>query len=235
VWIKVDTGLGRLGVPFQAAPSSSEPITQETPLEIEGFRTLTENRSAIPSRSSVWFTCANGRSGQRPVEPAFQQTVSILPASYLDVVSRAPCLWALSERRERMDMALVLRPTYSPSHGKTRVGYLKTIPAASRLGRSPLTTHSRYAHAHSWWAGRRLPARHEQWRHVLSGTGSPSRRQRQQQDGGRKRPAVGAIGDEVVLLGRQGSEGNHAGRNRPAAGGVYRLLALFHVCAESLS
>ncbi len=44
VWIKVDTGLGRLGVPFQAAPEFIRRITLETPLEIAGlFSTLTEN------------------------------------------------------------------------------------------------------------------------------------------------------------------------------------------------
>ncbi len=234
VWVKVDTGLGRLGVPFEQAAEFCRQVAGMNGLELQGLlTTLTEN----PVRDRIQVDRLLDVSRRRPelgvrLSAASSHGILSLRESYLDVVRPGIMLlgWEPSER-ERMDLDLVrqmdLRPIVT---WKTRVGYVKSVGPGEQIGygnRPVLTRHIRVATLTIGWAAG-YPATMERGGHVLI-QGQPC-------------PVIAvsahstmvdvtavdqvALGDPVVLLGEQANtEITAAELVRVSAGSVYRLLS----------
>lgn len=234
VWVKVDTGLGRLGVPVDEAPAFVERIRRDTTLELAGiYSTLTENRARdrqqlarllalrerVPAASGVLWSLASSNG------------ILTLPESCLDVVRPGVMLLGLPPSGpERMDAGRLASADLMPVvTWKSRIASLKTVPTGEQVGygeRPTLSGDTRVASLMVGWAdGYRGSV--EQHSRVLVG--------------GRRSPvlAVSAnttladvtaagsveVGDEVVLLGSQNDESITFEDLAPAAGGVYRMLA----------
>jgi len=234
VWIKIDTGLGRLGVPFQAAPDLIREISQIEALRISGlFSTLTENperdpiqlqrlletRRAVPELVDVSLSLASSNG------------IVSLPASTLDVVRPGVLLHGLEpSERERMNLRLVARADLRPiATWKARVGFIKTVAPGEQIGygfRPVLADATRVATLTVGWAvgysagmsqggavliqGRRCPVVAVSANSTLVDLSGA--------------PEIG-VNDEAVLLGKQGNAEITAAEMAQMTGGsVYRLL-----------
>jgi alanine racemase len=139
VWVKVDTGLGRLGVPFREAADFCRALGAMSGLEIAGlFSTLTENpvrdpiqlqrlldvRRALPELAGVVLSLASSNG------------IVSLPASYLDMVRPGILLHGLEpSERDRMNPRLVARADLRPiTTWKARVVYAKTLGPGEQAG-----------------------------------------------------------------------------------------------------
>jgi alanine racemase len=241
VWVKVDTGLGRHGVPWQEAPDLCLALRQVAGLEIIGlFSTLTEHPERDPIQVQRLLEVrralerARSETGQSnlPLSLASSHGIVALPASYLDVVRPGILLHGLEpSERERMDLRLVERADLRPiAAWKARVGLTKTIEPGEQIGyglRPALANATRVAILTIGWAGG-YPASMSQGGTVLIQ--------------GRRCPVVAvsanstiveigaaphaAINDEAVLLGQQGGAAITAAEMARVTGAsVYRLLA----------
>ncbi len=233
VWIKVDTGLGRIGVPFQVARNFIEQIARLDGLEIEGvFSTLTEN----PARDKIQIQRLNDLRRQLSEGVLFSIASSngILSSreSYLDVVRPGIMLLGVEPSdRARMDMNLVRQADLKPVvTWKTRVGFVKIVSRGEQIGygvRPALTNDAQIATLTIGWATGYPPAMSARG-HVLIQ--------------GRRCPVIAvsanstmvdvtglsdvAIGEPVVLLGKQGGEEISAVELARVTGeSVYRLLS----------
>jgi len=160
VWVKVDTGLGRLGVPYQAAPDLIRALNATPGLEIAGlFSTLTENpgrdplqvqrlldvRRAVPELTGASLSLASSHG------------IVSLPAGTLDVVRPGILLHGLEpSERERMNLRLVARADLRPiATWKARVGFIKTVAPGEQIGygsRPALAGATRVATLTAGWA-----------------------------------------------------------------------------------
>ena len=236
VWVKVDTGLGRLGVPFREASDFCRALGKMAGLEIAGlFSTLTENpeRDPTPDFSDCW-TCA------APLPELIGASLSLasshgivsLPASTLDMVRPGILLHGLEpSERERMNLRLVARADLRPiTTWKARVALVKTIAPGEQIGygyRPALADPTRIATLTVGWAagysagmsqggavliqGRRCPVMAVSANSTLVDlSGAPEI----------------ATNSEAVLLGKQGDAEITAAEMAHVTGGsVYRLLA----------
>ena len=235
VWVKVDTGLGRLGVPFQAAPDLIRVLGATPGLEITGlFSTLTENperdplqvqrlldvRRAVPELTGAALSLASSHG------------IVSLPASYLDVVRPGILLHGLEpSERERMDLRLVARADLRPiATWKARVGFVRTVAPGEQIGygyRPALADATRIATLTVGWAAG-YPAGMSQGGSVLiQGHRCPvmavSANSTLVDLSGA--PEI-AMNDEAVLLGKQGGAEITASEMAHLTGSsVYRLLA----------
>ncbi|MFQ6013977.1 MAG: alanine racemase [Anaerolineae bacterium] len=133
VHIKVDTGLGRLGVPHDQAVSFVEMVHGLEGLEIEGiFSVLTEEPEFDRIQLSRFLTVTDtlekrGITTIRLKHLASSAAILDLAEAHLDLVRPGIMLYgwypSLSARQEGK---IALRPAMSL---KARVGYIKTIPA----------------------------------------------------------------------------------------------------------
>lgn len=234
VWVKVDTGLGRLGVPVDAATAFIEGLLRNMPVRIAGvYSTLTENRERdrrqlerflalrerLPTLDGVLWSLASSHA------------ILTLPESSLDVVRPGVMLLGFPPSEpQRLDADRVaLADLESAVTWKSRVAGIKTIAAGEQVGygeQIPLARDTRVASLMTGWA--------DGYR------GSPEQRSGVL-IGGRRCPvlalsanttlvnatAVESVraGDEAVLLGRQMSARIAVEELAPAVGGVYRMLA----------
>jgi alanine racemase len=235
IWVKVDTGLGRLGVPFQAAPDLIRALGKMAGLKIVGlFSTLTENperdplqvqrlldvRRAVPELTGISLSLASSHG------------IVSLPASTLDVVRPGILLHGLEpSERERMDLRLVARADLQPiTTWKARVGFIRTVAPGEQIGygsRPALRDATRSATLTVGWAagysaemsnggavliqGRRCPVMAVSANSTLVDLGGA--------------PEI-ATNSEAVLLGKQGDAEITAAEMALLTGGsVYRLLA----------
>ncbi len=234
VWVKVDTGLGRIGIPHPLASDFIKRITLDPDLELEGvFSTLAENRERdriqvqrlnairheVPKSHLLWsIASSNGILSRRD--------------SYMDVVRPGIMLLGLEPSdRERMDIELVRQTALrSVVTWKTRVGYVKAVGAGEQIGygsRTGLTEDRQIATLTIGWSDGYPPSM-SQGGHVLLH--------------GQRFPVLAvtanctmvdtthlttvAIGDQVVLLGTQGSEKIPAVELARLTGeSIYRLLS----------
>lgn len=233
VWIKVDTGLGRLGVHFQEAGAFIREVARQPHLDVEGlFTTLSENpeRDPIQVERLLEVRSRLPELGSLALSAASSVGILSLRESCLDVVRPGITLLGLEpSARERLDLALVreadLRPVVT---WKTRVGYVKVVPRGEQVGygmQPPLERDTRVATLTIGWADgyawgmaktgevlirrRRCP--------VLSVSANSTMVDATNVSGA-------AIGDEVVLLGRQGNEEIPAAEIARVVNGVYRML-----------
>ena len=234
VWVKVDTGLGRLGVPVEEAAAFIDGIVSGTPLDVRGiYSTLSED----PDRDHQQL--ARLLALRRQLPPAFDAAWSLassngiltMPESCLDVVRPGVMLLGFPPSEpSRMDAGRVERADLrSVVTWKARISGVKTVPAGEQVG---------YGHPSSLAADTRVASLMVGWSDGYSG--SPEG-ESCVLVGGRRCPvlassanttlvdvtAVGSAGagDQAVLLGRQSAATVEPEELARAAGGVYRMLA----------
>jgi alanine racemase len=234
VWVKVDTGLGRLGVPVDDAPAFIDGILRDTPLTISGvYSTLAERtggdgrqlarllalRETLPSLDGALWSIASSHG------------ILTLPEACLDVVRPGVMLLGFPPSEpDRMDAERVAAADLIPIvTWKTRVSGVKRFPAGAQVGygdQTPLAADTRVAGLMIGWADG-YTGSSETESHVLIG--------------GRRCPvlalsanttlvdvtAAGTVGpgDEAVLLGSQGNAAIGVDELARSGGGVYRMLA----------
>jgi alanine racemase len=233
VWIKVDTGLSRLGVSYHAAANFIREIAQYSWLKIEGvFSTLAENPERDPLQVERLRLVREQVRDLRavPFSTASSNAILSLPQSYFDAVRPGIILHGIEpSERERMDMNLVRRADLRPiTMWKARVGYVKVVPAGEQVGygvQPLLSRDTPIATLAVGWADGYPPR--------MSDGGFVLLRERRCPvlavsanstlvDATRAPDVV--IGEEAVLLGKQGSEEVTAAEVARATGSVYRLL-----------
>jgi len=239
LWIKVDTGLGRLGVPFQSARDFIMQVVQQPELEIEGlFSTLTED----PERDAIQVQRLIDVRRQLPelvglrhnmrLSIASSNGILSLPASYLDMVRPGIMLLGLEpSERDRMDITLVqqadLRPVVT---WKARVAYCKVVGKGKSIGygRNPaLASDTAVATLAVGWADGYLTSMSHAGHVLIRGRRCPviSVTANSTLVDATGLPDV-AIGDPVVLLGKQADQEITAAEMARVSGqSVYHLLA----------
>jgi alanine racemase len=233
-WVKVDTGLGRLGVPHGAAPGFVRGVAGLPGLRVEGlFSTLAEtpdrNARQVPRLRQVGAALAD--LGPLVLSIASSQGILSERDCGLDVVRPGLALLGVTSSPERLDGERVRQADLRPVVAwKARVAYVKVVPRGEQVGYGPRPTLERdtpIATLAAGWAdgypqtlqgaghvllhGRRCPVLAISANSTmvdLSGVG-----------------AAVAIGDEAVLVGRQGDATIAAADVARAAGSLYRLLA----------
>jgi alanine racemase len=234
VWVKVDTGLGRLGVPADEAAAFIEGLARDTPLDVAGvYSTLTESRTRDGQQLARLSALRNTLPGASAALWSIASSHGILtrPESSLDVVRPGVMLLGFQPSEpERMDAARVAEADLIPVvTWKTRVASVKTVPAGEQVGygeRAPLSEDTRVASVMVGWAD--------------GYSGTPGAKS-VVLIGARRCPvlalsanttlvdvtAVASLnaGDEAVLLGHQGDAGVGVEELAAAGGGVYRMLA----------
>jgi alanine racemase len=233
VWIKVDTGLGRIGVPWADATEFVRCVAKQPSLRIEGLlSTMSENPERNPVQVSRLVAVRAALPGVVPLPLSLASTQGLLslPDSRLDVVRPGLILLGVVPHPEKLDAELVRRLDARPVvTWKTRVAYVKSVARGEQVGygvREPLASDARIATLAVGWADG-YPQAAQGSAHALAG--------------GRRCPvlAISAnstmldvtaaggvrVDDEAVLIGRQGSEEVRATELLPAGGTLYRLLA----------
>jgi alanine racemase len=233
-WVKVDTGLGRIGVPFGDAPEFARHVARQPRLRIEGLlSTLAENpeRNALQAERLRGVRDALADLGALPLSLASTDGILSQPACHLDVVRPGIVLLGVVPRAAHADSALVGRMAPRPVvTWKARVAYVKRVPRGEQVGygvRPPLEREATIATLAIGWADG-YPQAAQGAAHALLG--------------GRRCPIVAisanssmvdatgapgvAIGDAAVLIGRQGHEEIAAAEIAQIVGSSYRLLAM---------
>jgi alanine racemase len=234
VWVKVDTGLSRLGVPVEEAAQFIDGMVRDTPLDITGiYSTLSEDRDRDRQQLARLLTL------RRQLPAAFDAAWSLassngiltMPESCLDIVRPGVMLLGFPpSERSRMDAHRVARADLrSVVTWKTRIAGVKTVAAGGQVGYGEplrLAGDTRVASLMVGWSdgysgspegescvligGRRCA--------VLALSANTTLVDVTAMDAAR-------AGDEVVLLGRQSNAEIGVEELARAAGGVYRMLA----------
>jgi alanine racemase len=243
VWVKVDTGLGRLGVPFADAVEFLREVgvrfKPETGLKIAGvFSTLTENpdRDSIQAQRLLAVRQAVPELAGIPFSLASSNGILSLPAGCLDIVRPGIMLHGLEPSdRDRMDMRLVERADLRPiATWKARVAHVKTHAAGEQIGygaRPPLGRATPLATLALGWADGYPTAMSRGGAVLIHGHACPTLAVSANSTiiDISNIPEVDAS-DEAVLMGRQGhSEITPAEMARSTGVGVYRLLTAIPV------
>lgn len=226
VHIKVDTGLGRVGVPYQEAASYIERIASMPDIVIEGiFTTLTEEPDFDPVQLRRLIEICDAAE-DKGIAVGVRHAASSLPIanfpdSFLDMVRPGNAIYGL-EPLANMDLKPVmsvktrviyvkrLRPGESVSYHRLFTAERETLVATLPLGYSDGCPPQGVAEAEVLIRGRRWPliaavtANHS----TVDVTGAEEI----------------SIGDEVVLFGRQGGEELSIGEVAARAGSsVYKV------------
>jgi alanine racemase len=144
VWVKVDTGLGRLGVPYRIAPEFIRKVQKRPGIAVVGlFSTLAEtqerNRAQVARLREVAREVRD--VGALPLSIASTQGVLSMPESGLDVVRPGMALLGVAPHAERLDAAIVQRLDLRPVvTWKARVAYVKVVPRGECVGYGPRPT-----------------------------------------------------------------------------------------------
>ena len=231
--MKVDTGLGRIGVPFGDAAEFARQVVRRPRLRIEGLlSTLAENpaRNVLQMERLRGVQAALQDLGALPLSLASTDGILSQPACHLDVVRPGIVLLGVVPRAAHADAALVGRMAPRPVvTWKARVAYVKRVPRGEQVGygvRAPLEREAAIATLAIGWADG-YPQAAQGTAHVLLG--------------GRRCPILAisanssmvdatgaagmAVGDEAVLVGRQGDQEIPAAEIAQIVGSSYRLLA----------
>jgi alanine racemase len=233
VWVKVDTGLGRIGVPHAEAAGFARRLAARPRLRLEGLlSTMTENPERNPLQVDRLRAVRAALADLGPLPLSLASTDGILShsPSHLDVVRPGIVLLGVVPRAPHPGAALVGRTAPRPVVAwKARVAYVKRVARGEQVGygvRAPLEREATIATLAVGWAdGYPQPAQGAA--HALLG--------------GRRCPvlaisansamvdatAAGAVAadDEAVLVGRQGAQEIRAAELAKIVGSSYRLLA----------
>ncbi len=242
VWVKIDTGLSRLGVPVATATDFLRQLLALPGLQIAGlFSTLTENPGRDPIQTQrllavrrAFFALTRPRPGQNdlPLSLASSHGIISLPAGYLDIVRPGILLHGLEpSERSRLDEGLLARADLRPiASWKARVVDVRTVAAGEQIGygRQPaLADPTALATLAIGWADGYPPAMSQGGAVLIAGRRCPvvtvSANCTIVDVSQTRRPA---IGDVAVLLGEQSAEAISAAEMAHITGSnVYRLLA----------
>lgn len=233
VWIKVDTGLGRIGVPASGAADFARRVAKLPGLELAGLlSTLAENPERNPIQVARITALRDELTdlGPLPISIASSQGILATPGSYADIVRPGIVLLGVVPHPERLDPALVARAAVRPVvTWKARVAFVKRVPRGEQVGygvRAPVERETPVATLAVGWA--------DGYAQTLAGVGQVLVR-------GRRVPILAMsanstmidlstvgevpIGEEAVLLGRQGDEEIRTGEIAQVIGSYYRVLA----------
>ncbi|MBI2215703.1 MAG: alanine racemase, partial [Candidatus Rokubacteria bacterium] len=111
-WVKVDTGLGRVGVPWTHAADFARRVAKQPHLRVEGLlSTMTENpeRNPVQVKRLTDVRASLADLGPLPLSLASSQGLLSLPSSYLDVVRPGLVLLGVVAHPEKLDPELVRR------------------------------------------------------------------------------------------------------------------------------
>ncbi len=138
VHIKIDTGMGRLGLmhqDFQTDLESVEKIIRMRGLRIEGVFTHfanadTTDKTHVKQQLTYFSSLMNNlkkRGHEIPLRHAANSAATLeLPESHFDMVRPGIALYGLSPSRDVNPASLSLRPVLSL---RTRIIHIKTVPA----------------------------------------------------------------------------------------------------------
>lgn len=214
VHLKIDTGMGRIGVPYEEVPTFLDVLNKCPNIVLEGvashFSTADEEGSPHTQeqlRRFAWVIDQIEKTGGRPVfyHMANSAAIFTLPAAHLNLVRPGIMLYG-AYPSESFESKVTLKPVMS---WKSRVADLKSVPAGAPVsyGRTYYTKNpSRIAAIPVGYA--------DGYSRHLSNKGSVLIR-------GRRAPVVGTVcmdwimvdateipdvevGDEVTLMGYQG-------------------------------
>ncbi|MCG6917173.1 MAG: alanine racemase [Deltaproteobacteria bacterium] len=216
VHLKIDTGMGRLGVPFAEAPGFLELIKSLEGIRVEGllshFASADEHDKSFSKAQLERFRRILTQAQTLGLNPRYAHIANSagvidLPDSYLQLVRPGLMLYGAPPSQE-LHHPIPLKPVMSL---KTRVLQLKEVPAGSAIGYGCTYTTSRPSRIAT------LPVGYDDgYDRLLSNKGEVLVRNR-------RAPVVGRISmclttvdvtdipevqpdDEVVLLGKQGEE-----------------------------
>jgi alanine racemase len=216
VHLKIDTGMGRLGVPHAEADNFLELIKSLEGIRLEGllshFASADEHDKSFSNKQLERFRRILDRAQNMGFNPRYAHIANSagvidLPDSYLQLVRPGLMLYGAPPSQE-LHHPVTLRPVMT---FKTRVLQLKKVPAGSPIGYGCTHTTSRASLIAT------LPVGYDDgYDRLLSNKGEVLIRNR-------RAPVVGRISmclttvdvtdipgveqdDEVVLLGRQGDE-----------------------------
>ena len=216
VHLKIDTGMGRLGVPYGEADQFLELINSLEGIRVEGllshFASADEGDKSFSNKQLERFRRILGQAQNVGLKPRYAHIANSagvidLPDSYLQLVRPGLMLYGAPPSQE-LHHPIPLRPVMTV---KTRVLQLKEVPAGSPIGYGCTYTTTRPSLIAT------LPVGYDDgYDRLLSNKGEVLLRNR-------RAPVVGRISmclttvdvtdipgvqpdDEVVLLGRQGDE-----------------------------
>ncbi len=236
VWVKIDTGLSRLGVPVAAATDFLRQILALPGLRVAGlFSTLTEHpdRDPIQTQRLLAVRRAMPELAHVSLSLASSHGIVSLPASYLDIVRPGILLHGLEpSERSRLDEILLDRVDPRPiACWRARVVDTRIVAAGEQIGyglRPPVAIPTTLATLGVGWADGYPPAMSQGGTVLISSQRCPvvavSANCTIVDVSQIRRPPV--IGDVAVLLGEQDAETITAAEMVHVAGSnVYRLLA----------
>lgn len=233
VWIKVETGLNRFGVAHDVAAAFLKQVTARPSIRIGAiYSTLTENPEVDPLQTT-WLLDVRRQTpeiGALPLSIASSNAILSSATSTLDIVRPGIMLHGLlPSPEERLDSSRVNQVELRPiTTWKSRVLQTRTVPAGAQVGYGnspPLEHGGLVATLPIGWSDGFAPAgqggsvlmRSKPCR-VLSVTANAT-----MVDANAVPNAN--VGDEVVLVGRQGSSEISAADFISDTGSVYRMLA----------
>jgi alanine racemase len=220
-------------VPWTEAGDFVRRLAKQSHVRVEGLlSTMTENpeRNPVQVDRLMALRASLADLGRLPLSLASSNGLLSLPASYLDVVRPGLVLLGVLAHPEKLDAGLVQRLDPRPVvTWKARVALVKTVPRGEQVGygvRAPLAADARIATLAVGWA---------------DGYPQPAQGSAHALVGGRRCPVLAisanstmvdvtsagavSVGEDAVLIGRQGSEEIRATDLLPAVGTLYRLLA----------
>lgn len=245
LWVKVDTGLGRIGVRYTEAAAFIRDLAMRPNLRFEGLlSTLTENPDRHASQAERLRGVRTALAdlpglAALPLSLASTDGVLCAPECRLDVVRPGIALLGQLAPSAHADTALVKRLDARPVVSwKARVAYVKTVPAGEQVGygmRQPLARPAVIATLALGWADGYPQAAQGVADAILGGQRCPIlaiSANSTMVDATALRAI--AIDDTAVLIGRQGAAEITADEIARIVGSSYRLLAMIPTSAPRI-
>jgi alanine racemase len=232
VWVKVDTGLGRLGVRYPDAPAFVVALAADPWLRVSGlFSTIIENPARDEQQVQRLLSVRDALPTSEPLTFSIASSHALLsqPASALDAVRPGIMLLGLEpSERDRLDMRLVEQSALRYiATWKSRVGLVKVVPRGEQVGygmQPALATDRKIASLPIGWADGCPPNLSQGGNVLIRGVRCPVLAVSANTTLVDTSDVVVALGDEAVLLGAQGAETITPYELARYTGSVYRLL-----------
>jgi alanine racemase len=235
VWVKVDTGLNRIGVPYSEAADFIRAVASNPGLRVAGvFSTIAENplrdATQVERLRAVRLQLSSPLRNV-PFSLASSHGIVSLPDSYFDIVRPGIMLLGFEPSdRERMNMRLVEQAQLQPIvTWKARIGYRKIVPRGEQVGygvQPALERDMPIVTVAVGWADGCPPLLSKGGHVLIRGCRCPVLSVSANSTLVDATHAPDAeLGEEVVLLGRQGDEEITPYELAQATGSVYRILA----------
>jgi alanine racemase len=232
IWVKVDTGLGRLGVRYPDAPAFIATLAADPWLRVSGlFSTIIENPARDEQQVQRLLAVRDALSISEPPTLSIASSHALLsqPASALEAVRPGIMLLGLEpSERDRLDMRLVDQSALRYiATWKSRVGLVKVVPRGEQVGygmQPALAADRRIASLSIGWADGCPPNLSQGGSVLIGGVRCPVLAVSANTTLADNSDVAVALGDEAVLLGAQGAETITPYELARFTGSVYRLL-----------